>query len=86
MNKLPKIGKPTEREIALIVYLGKCIDSWIEEHETERRELICALFKICHTVFGKQTPFELKEQIKEVNEFCYYLKEKLKGTLLHELD
>lgn len=86
MNDLPKIGAPTDREIELINYLSNCLNSWIKEHETMRRELVCALFKLCHIVFGEQTPLELEEQLNEVDEFCYYLKEKIKGTLGHELD
>lgn len=75
-HELPMIGEPTERESALIDYLGNAIADWIEIHATERRELVGALFAMCAVVFTRQTPLNVEEQCKEINDFCNYLKEK----------
>lgn len=80
MSDLPMVGLPTEREKEFCDYLGNCIADWIEGHQTERRELIAALFKMCWLVFDKQTHFDMEGKLYEVDQFCFFLKEKIKGV------
>ncbi len=73
-HELPMIGKATERESELIDYLDNCIADWAEQHQTERRELICALFAMCVIAFTMQTHFDIEGQCQEIDHFCNYLK------------
>lgn len=68
-------GTPTEKERNLIIYLGECIARWIEEYETDRSELMCAIGAISSLLFTKETPIkDLKGQYEEIDAFCNFLK------------
>ena len=75
VEDLPIIERPNEKDRKIIDYLNECIAKYVEENETERRELIGALFVACQIVFCHQTNFKLKKQCREIDEFCKYLKE-----------
>lgn len=74
-----ELTTPTEKEIKLIDYLNNCIGDWIEKNETDRRDLIAALFVACQIVFCEQTRFNLKAQYSEIDDFCRFLKEGAKS-------
>lgn len=83
MNDLPLIGAPTKEEKRFIDYIGHCIADYIEAHEnTNRQTLMAGLFAMLYVVFDKQTSHVLDEKLAEVDEFCYFMKEKIKGTKL----
>lgn len=74
-HNLPMVGLPTDREQDLIEYLHTHVANWIETHNTERRELIAAMFSLCRVVFCLQTNFNVKGQCAEIDDFAKFLKD-----------
>jgi hypothetical protein len=77
-DESPIFGKATERERALIDYLGNCLANYGEKNQIDRRELVCALFCMCRLVFTDQTPLDVKAQCDEIDDFCRHLKDSAK--------
>jgi hypothetical protein len=77
-HKLLSIGEATTSELDLIAYIGNCIASYIKVKETDRGELIVALFNMCRVVFTHQTHGDFNFQCNEIDDFCYYLKDHAK--------
>lgn len=73
-QKLPMIGPATEEEIDFTNFLLDTIADYVEKIPTERSTLICALSKLCQIVFCLQTPLDVKQQCKEIDDFCAFLK------------
>lgn len=73
-NDLPMIGEPTLEELQLTHYLMNGLAHYVSINKVDRRVLIAALSEICKIVFTKQTPFNVKEQCKEIDNFCNWIK------------
>lgn len=74
--ELFKPDQMTDREKLLTYHLGNALADWIEEHKTERGELMCALSTLCGVMFTEETPFkdDIPKQLREIDAFCNYLK------------
>ena len=71
---MPMIGPATENEIYFTTFLLDTIADYVEKIPTDRRVLICALSRACQIVFCQQTPFDVKQQCKEIDDFSAFLK------------
>ena len=65
---------PTEDETKLLEYLSECLNKWVNLHGACRQELTFALFFLCRELFTVQTPLSVKDQCKEIDGFCHFLK------------
>ncbi len=74
MNNLPSEGLPTQEESHFTNYLLSGISTYVSQKPTDRSILIAAISQISKIVFCQQTPFGVKEQCKEIDDFCNYLK------------
>jgi hypothetical protein len=73
-QKLPMIGPATDEEKEFTDFLLDTIADYVQKIPTERRTLICALSRACQIVFCHQTPLDVKQQCKEIDDFCGFLK------------
>lgn len=85
MSDLPKVGPATESEREFTKYIGNCIADYVETRDIDRRDLIAAMFTMLYVVFDKQTHFKLEQKLAEVDDFCFYMKEKILGRLNNEM-
>lgn len=73
-QKLPMIGPPTEEEREFTNFLLETIADYVEKIPTDRRVLICALSRLSQIIFCQETPLDVKNQCKEIDDFCAFLK------------
>ncbi len=73
-QELPMVGPATEEEEDFTRFLLETIADYVEKIPTERHVLICALSTACQIIFCHQTPLNVKQQCKEIDDFCAFLK------------
>lgn len=58
----------------LVKYLEECIEKWIDENNTDRIDVIFALFNLCFIIFHLNSSDNVTEKHKEIDAFCHTLK------------
>lgn len=76
---LPDTREPTDKDLKFTYYLLNKIADYIDENDTDRREVLAALGESCRIIFCEQTPFNVKEQCEEIDHFCNFLKNHAMG-------
>lgn len=65
----------TDDEKAFVDHVMNAIADYIEKKPTDRQCLMILISKLSQLAFCHQTPFfSIKQQIKEIDEFCNHLK------------
>jgi hypothetical protein len=62
--------KLTDDEKSLVDH----VKNYIDKKPTDRKCLMILISKLSQIAFCHQTPFSIKQQLKEIDEFCNHLK------------
>lgn len=73
-NESPAYGKATPEEMRLTGYILEGLAHYTQRQPIKRRMLVSALSQICTLVFTVETPFDIKQQCEEIDDFCKFLK------------
>lgn len=68
-------------EHALINYFNDCLDSYLAKTIVDRREFMCVLLYFLRVVICDQTPFDIEEQLFEVDNVREYLRDCVMGRM-----
>lgn len=79
---MTSIGPATESERHMIAYLANNIENYLEQNPTATaNDLIASLFFMLYKLLEHQPQIPLEKRLSEIDNFCFYLKEKLMGVV-----